>query len=124
MNDKLVINSLRKIFGPDPDEAIRLLGQGLSKDEIFARTPTTVGVKDANFAIRDGKVFVVMGLSGSGKSTLLRMLNRLIDPTRGRVLPAHHPRGSENENRRATSQAWLLRAEYGRRLLGPRASLW
>jgi glycine betaine/proline transport system ATP-binding protein len=30
-------------------------------------------------------VFVVMGLSGSGKSTLVRMLNRLIEPTRGQV---------------------------------------
>jgi len=86
MSDKLVIRNLYKIFGPDPDEAMRLLDQGLSKDEIFARTRTTVGVRDADFAIRQGEVFVVMGLSGSGKSTLVRMLNRLIEPTRGKVL--------------------------------------
>jgi len=86
MNDKLAIDSLYKIFGPEPTKAMHLLEQGLSKDEIFARTRTTVGVQDANFSIREGEVFVVMGLSGSGKSTLVRMLNRLIDPTRGRVL--------------------------------------
>ena len=86
MTDKLVIEDLYKIFGPAPDEAIALLGQGLEKDEIFKRTGTTVGVQQASFSIREGEVFVVMGLSGSGKSTLVRMLNRLIEPTRGRVL--------------------------------------
>jgi len=86
MSDKLVIRNLYKIFGPDPNEALRLLDQGLSKDAIFERTRTTVGVQDADFAIREGEVFVVMGLSGSGKSTLVRMLNRLIEPTRGQVL--------------------------------------
>ena len=85
MNDKLVIQDLYKIFGPEPEEALRLLEQGLSKDEIFALTRTTVGVQGADFAIREGEVFVVMGLSGSGKSTLVRMLNRLIEPTRGRI---------------------------------------
>jgi glycine betaine/proline transport system ATP-binding protein len=42
-------------------------------------------VQAADFSIREGEVFVVMGLSGSGKSTLVRMLNRLIEPTRGQV---------------------------------------
>src|SRR5690606_22387560 len=43
------------------------------------------GVNDADFSIRDGEIFVVMGLSGSGKSTLLRLLNRLIEPTLGSI---------------------------------------
>ena len=86
MSDKLVVRNLYKVFGPDPDEAMRLLKQGLSKDELFVRTRTIVGVRNADFAIREGEVFVVMGLSGSGKSTLVRMLNRLIEPTRGQVL--------------------------------------
>lgn len=84
-DEKLVVRDLYKIFGPAPDEAIRLLDEGLSKDEIFARTRTTVGVQAADFSIHEGEVFVVMGLSGSGKSTLVRMLNRLIEPTRGKV---------------------------------------
>jgi glycine betaine/proline transport system ATP-binding protein len=86
MSDKLVVNDLFKIFGPHPNEALRLLDSGCSKDEIFRRMRTTVGVQNAQFAIRDGEVFVIMGLSGSGKSTLVRMLNRLIEPTRGQVL--------------------------------------
>jgi glycine betaine/proline transport system ATP-binding protein len=86
MQDKVVIKHLYKIFGPEQDRAMEMLEQGLSKDEIFERTRTTVGVQDADFSIREGEVFVVMGLSGSGKSTLVRMLNRLIEPTRGQVL--------------------------------------
>ena len=86
MSDKLVIEHLFKIFGPEPEQAMRLLEQGRSKEEIFEQTRTTVGVQDATFSIREGEVFVVMGLSGSGKSTLVRMLNRLIEPTAGQVL--------------------------------------
>jgi len=86
MQEKVVIKDLYKIFGPEPEEALALLDQGLSKDAIFERTRTTVGVQKADFSIYEGEVFVVMGLSGSGKSTLVRMLNRLIEPTRGEVI--------------------------------------
>jgi len=49
-------------------------------------TGATVGVKNANFDVYEGEIFVIMGLSGSGKSTLVRMLNRLIEPTSGQVI--------------------------------------
>jgi phosphonate transport system ATP-binding protein len=46
----------------------------------------TVALKDVNFNVNDGEFLVVIGLSGSGKSTLLRCINRLIEPTEGRIL--------------------------------------
>jgi glycine betaine/proline transport system ATP-binding protein len=62
-----------------------MLENGSGKDDIHQKTGLTVGVHDADFSVESGEIFVVMGLSGSGKSTLVRMLNRLIEPTRGEV---------------------------------------
>jgi len=85
MSEKIVVSNLTKVFGNAPAQALALLDQGLSKDEVFERTGQSVGVQDASFSVREGEIFVIMGLSGSGKSTLVRLLNRLIDPTRGEV---------------------------------------
>ncbi|HEO2415662.1 glycine betaine/L-proline ABC transporter ATP-binding protein [Streptococcus agalactiae] len=62
-----------------------MVKQGKSKTEILEKTGATVGVYDASFEIKEGEIFVIMGLSGSGKSTLVRMLNRLIDPSSGNI---------------------------------------
>lgn len=83
---KIEIKNLYKVFGSDPAKGLKLLEEGLSKEEIYEKTKLTVGVQDASFAVNKGEIFVVMGLSGSGKSTLVRMLNRLIEPTAGQVL--------------------------------------
>ncbi|HSH41270.1 MAG TPA: glycine betaine/L-proline ABC transporter ATP-binding protein ProV [Arenicellales bacterium] len=85
MTDKIVIEDVYKIFGPKPEVARELIDKGYDKDRIFAETGNTVGVQQASFSIKEGEVFVVMGLSGSGKSTMVRMLNRLIDPTWGSI---------------------------------------
>jgi len=47
--------------------------------------PTTV-VDGVSMSIARGSITVIVGTSGSGKSTLLRMINKLIEPTSGRVL--------------------------------------
>ena len=85
MSTKISVDNLYKVFGPDPDEGMRLLGEGHEKDAIFEKTGNTVGVQRASFDIEEGEIFVIMGLSGSGKSTIVRMFNRLIDATAGHV---------------------------------------
>ena len=43
-------------------------------------------VDAVSMTVERGTMTVIVGTSGSGKSTLLRMINRLVEPTRGRVL--------------------------------------
>ncbi|MFP6334457.1 ATP-binding cassette domain-containing protein, partial [Bacillus subtilis] len=80
------IKDVTKVFGDYNDQVKSLLKENKSIDEILKETGSTVAVKNANFTIEVGEVFVVMGLSGSGKSTLIRLINRLIDPTDGDIL--------------------------------------
>lgn len=87
MTDTLIkIEGLFKLFGNNPKKHMPLVAQGLTKDDILAKTGHTLGLKDINLDIRKGEIFVIMGLSGSGKSTLIRHFNRLIDPTEGKVI--------------------------------------
>ncbi|UTW10099.1 glycine betaine/L-proline ABC transporter ATP-binding protein ProV [Marinobacterium rhizophilum] len=81
----LSIKNVYKVFGAEPDTAMKMLEQGANKDEIFEKTGQVIGVFDASFSVKKGEIFVIMGLSGSGKSTLVRLLNRLIEPTSGTI---------------------------------------
>lgn len=83
--EQLEVHNLTKIFGRKRKAALNLVKQQISKTEILKKTGATVGVYDANFKVKAGEIFVIMGLSGSGKSTLIRMLNRLINPTSGQI---------------------------------------
>jgi glycine betaine/proline transport system ATP-binding protein len=58
---------------------------GATKADILQRHGAVLGIADASFAVMRGEVFCIMGLSGSGKSTLLRHINRLVEPTAGRI---------------------------------------
>ncbi len=46
----------------------------------------TRALDNVSFTVEDGEFLIVIGLSGSGKSTLLRCINRLVDPSEGRVM--------------------------------------
>ncbi|TVM19359.1 glycine/betaine ABC transporter ATP-binding protein [Oceanidesulfovibrio indonesiensis] len=83
---KIRIENLYKVFGHSPERAIPMLQKGMTKDEIFKESKLTVGVNDASFDVNQGEIVVVMGLSGSGKSTLVRCINRLIEPTYGKII--------------------------------------
>lgn len=83
---KIEIENLFLIFGREKERAFRRLQQGRSKADILKSTGCTVAVQDASLSINEGEIFVIMGLSGSGKSSLLRCINKLVKPTRGKVL--------------------------------------
>jgi glycine betaine/proline transport system ATP-binding protein len=80
------VSNLYKIFGSNPDKALKMLEKGVSKQEIMETTSHAIALQDVSLEIEEGEVFVVMGLSGSGKSTFIRCLNRLIEPTSGQIL--------------------------------------
>jgi glycine betaine/proline transport system ATP-binding protein len=82
---KVEVKNLFKVFGHSPNKALEMIKQGLSKNTILKKTGLGIGVNNVSFNVKEGEIFVVMGLSGSGKSTLVRCLNRLIEPTSGEV---------------------------------------
>lgn len=83
---KISIQNVYKIFGPDPQGALRRVKEGMGKSELLDRTGHVIGIQDVSIDVRQGETYVVMGLSGSGKSTLIRHINRLIEPTAGRIV--------------------------------------
>ena len=83
---KIRVENIEKIFGENVEEARKHLKNGMPKNEILEKTGCAIGVHDASFEVYEGETLVVMGLSGSGKSTLLRCINRLHEPTNGKVI--------------------------------------
>lgn len=90
METILEVKNITKIFGKKQKQALDMIQHGKSKEEIFEKTACTVGVYDASFEVKQGEIFVIMGLSGSGKSTLIRLINRLIEPSYGSIYLAGH----------------------------------
>ncbi|WP_099159987.1 methionine ABC transporter ATP-binding protein [Virgibacillus ndiopensis] len=59
--------------------------EGLSK--IFTSNKSQItAVDDLTLDIKEGDIFGVIGYSGAGKSTFVRLLNRLEEPTGGRII--------------------------------------
>jgi len=82
---KLSCEKIWKLFG---DDAAGLLARtaGSPSDRDLAEAGVIGAVRDASLVVREGEIFIIMGLSGSGKSTLVRCMSRLIEPTSGRVM--------------------------------------
>lgn len=81
------IDGVWKIFGARWKEALQDIRQnGISKKDVLEKHNCVVGVADASFSVRRGEIFCVMGLSGSGKSTLVRHINRLLEPSDGKIV--------------------------------------
>ncbi|MBF8755382.1 MAG: choline ABC transporter ATP-binding protein [Pseudomonas putida] len=77
------------IFSNKPREALALLDQGQTREQILKKTGLVVGVEKANLDINKGEICVLMGLSGSGKSSLLRCINGLNTVSRGKLFVEH-----------------------------------
>lgn len=77
------------IFSNKPREALALLDQGQTREQILKQTGLVVGVEKANLDINKGEICVLMGLSGSGKSSLLRCINGLNTVSRGKLFVEH-----------------------------------
>jgi glycine betaine/proline transport system ATP-binding protein len=87
LQEKIRLSGVYKIFGDQPrGRALDLARAGVPKNEVQARTGHVVGLTDVDFTVREGEIFVVMGLSGSGKSTAIRTVNKLHTVTAGEVL--------------------------------------
>src|SRR5712691_2776442 len=55
-------------------------------DEVSKHFPDgTVAVTDLSLDVPEGEISVLVGPSGCGKTTTLKMVNRLIEPTSGRI---------------------------------------
>jgi phosphonate transport system ATP-binding protein len=57
----------------------------LEIDRLSRRFGAKVAVRDVSLQIEKGTFVGVIGRSGAGKSTLLRMVNRLVEPSAGRI---------------------------------------
>ena len=87
METAIQIQNVWKIFGNNSKEALDAIqNKKISKQEALEKYNSVIGVSNVSFDVNKGEIFCVMGLSGSGKSTLVRHINRLLEPTSGKIL--------------------------------------
>ncbi len=81
------IKNISVVFGTSKQKqaAKELLDSDLTAAEIREKTGATVAVRNLDFSIKEGELFVIVGLSGSGKSSFIRTLNLLNKPIRGQI---------------------------------------
>ncbi len=87
MNNIIIsIKNLYKIFGDNPKNMMQYLLEGISKQDLLDQHNHVLALNNINLDIKSKHIHVIMGLSGSGKSTLIRHVNRLIEPTSGKII--------------------------------------
>ncbi|MGF6728929.1 glycine betaine/proline transport system ATP-binding protein [Paraburkholderia youngii] len=86
MTERLVIEHLYKIFSDRPEPALAMLRAGKCRADVLEKLRHVVGLDDVSLSVPSGAIYMIMGLSGSGKSTLARCINRLHEPSAGRIL--------------------------------------
>jgi len=82
------LENISKIYNASSSQAqsaLALLEEGMDSVKVKEQTGYSVGLYNINLAVKAGELHCIMGLSGSGKSTLIRHINRLIDPTSGKI---------------------------------------
>ena len=84
---KIICEDVWKVFGKNSADIIKNWDRykDMNKVERLEKTGCVVGTRQASLKVREGEIFCLMGLSGSGKSTLLRCINRLHEPSAGKV---------------------------------------
>ena len=76
----------------DPEKGIRAIASTISMGEIrfenvwFAYKDDDYIIKDLSFTINPGEKIALVGPTGAGKSSIIRLLCRLYEPSRGRIL--------------------------------------
>src|SRR5688500_15562453 len=68
-------------------------GPMIQVEQLTKKFGTLTAVDNLSFDVPAGQMLGIIGRSGAGKSTLLRMLNRLVEPTSGRILSDAAPGG-------------------------------
>lgn len=97
MNDRsstpaaISCNGVWQVFGNNPEQKLKAALERSGGDARAAADDLRKGglipaVQEATFEVREGELFVIMGLSGSGKSTLIRSISHLIQGTAGEIL--------------------------------------
>jgi len=80
---QIMVRSWQGVAAPPESERSRVI----TFDAVTKRYPDgTVAVDRLSLEARTGETTVLVGPSGCGKTTSLRMINRMIDPTEGRIL--------------------------------------
>jgi len=75
---------------------------------------TTKALTNISFSVEEGEFVTIIGPSGSGKSTILRLINRLVDTTRGSIAFDGHDvnKANKSEIRRIRKKTGMIFQHY------------